>query len=66
MDSGNRSAADHMLTVPEAAARLGLSVATIRAWLARRKLGAVHLGRSVRIPESEITRMITRGFIPPR
>ena len=40
-DLKSNGAADRMLTVPEAAERLGLSVATIRSWVARRRLGTV-------------------------
>lgn len=51
-------------TVEQAAADLGLSVHTIRAWIARRKIGHVRLGRAVRIPISEIERLIERGTVP--
>ena len=52
-------------TVDQAARDLNVSVHTIRAWIARRKLGSVRLGRAVRVPASEITRLIERGTIPP-
>jgi excisionase family DNA binding protein len=55
---------DKMLTVPEAAARLRLSPAAIRAWVMRRRISYCKLGRSVRISESEITRLITAGSMP--
>ena len=51
-------------TVEQAAAELAVSVHTIRAWIARRKLGAVRLGRAVRIPAAEIARLIERGTMP--
>jgi excisionase family DNA binding protein len=51
-------------TVEQAAADLGLSVHTIRAWIARRKIGHVRLGRAVRIPATEIARLIEQGTIP--
>lgn len=53
------------LTVAEAANELSVSVFTIRAWLARRKLGYVKLGRSVRVPAAEIARFVERGTVPP-
>jgi excisionase family DNA binding protein len=53
-------------TVAEAAAQLNLSKATIRAWIAQRRLGHVRLGRAVRIPAEEIDRMLTAGYVPPR
>lgn len=52
-------------TVEQAAADLCLSVHTIRAWIARRKIGHVRLGRAVRIPIGEIERLIERGTVPP-
>ena len=55
-----------LLTVVEAAERLGMKPATIRLWLAKRKLGHVKLSRAVRVPESEVERMIEEGTIPAR
>jgi len=52
-------------TVPEAATELNVSQATIRAWIGRRQIGHVKLGRSVRIPTGEITRLLETGYIPP-
>ena len=53
-----------MLTVADAAKELGLKEATIRAWIARRQLAYVKLGRSVRVPAEEITRLIKQGTVP--
>jgi excisionase family DNA binding protein len=50
-------------TVREAAEELGLSPATIRAWIRQRKIGYVRLGRAVRIPASEIGRIVERGTV---
>jgi len=55
-----------MLTVRETAERLGLRECTIRAWLAARKLSFVRLGRAVRIPESEVSRLIETNTVPRR
>jgi len=56
-----------MLTVSEAAKRLGLKEGTLRLWLSRRKLLAfVRLGRAIRIPEKEIERLIAENTIPVR
>jgi excisionase family DNA binding protein len=52
------------LTVAQAAEALNLSPFTIRAWIARRQIGVVRLGRSVRIPVSEIERLTTQGTVP--
>jgi excisionase family DNA binding protein len=51
-------------TVQEAADELGLSVHTIRAWIASRRLGHLRLGRAIRIPASEIRRIIEESTVP--
>jgi excisionase family DNA binding protein len=55
-----------LLTVKQAADALGLKVATIRAWVARRKLPRVNCGRAVRIPADAIAEFIERNTIPAR
>jgi excisionase family DNA binding protein len=55
-----------MLTVKQAAERLGLKDATLRAWIGQRRIGIVRLGRAVRIPPEEIERLIAEGTIPAR
>ncbi len=55
-----------LLTVKQAAELLGLKVATIRAWVSRRKLPRVSCGRSVRIPAAAIAEFIERHTIPAR
>lgn len=51
-------------TVEQAAGELNLSVHTIRAWIARRKIACVRLGRAVRIPQHEIIRLVENGTVP--
>lgn len=51
-------------TVPEAARVLGISVHTIRAWVAQRRIGYLKLGRSVRIPQAEIDRILREAAVP--
>lgn len=53
-----------LLTLEQAAERLGLKPVTIRMWASARKIARVKLGRAVRIPESEIAKIIERGLIP--
>ena len=53
-------------TVPVAAGELGISVSTVRAWIAQRRIGFIRLGRAVRIPAQEIQRLLEEGFVPPR
>lgn len=55
-----------LLTVKQAADALGLKVATIRAWLSRRKLPRVNCGRAVRIPAEAVAAFIERNTIPAR
>ena len=53
-------------TVRESAQELGLSVHTVRAWIAQRRIAHVRLGRAIRIPESEIRRLLQAGLRPAR
>jgi excisionase family DNA binding protein len=55
-----------LLTVPQAAEALTLKPKTVRAWIAARRIACVRLGSAVRIPTSEITRLIGDGTIPAR
>ncbi len=57
---------DRLLKVNECAELVNLKPATIRRWLLLRKLCAVKLGRSVRIPASEAQRLIAEGLRPRR
>jgi excisionase family DNA binding protein len=54
------------LTVREAAEALNLKEVTIRAWLARRRIGFVRLGRAIRIPAAEIERLLAENAVPAR
>jgi excisionase family DNA binding protein len=54
-----RSALNGPLTVKEAADALGLSVHTIRAWIAQRRLAHVRLGRSIRVLPSAVEDMLS-------
>ncbi len=55
-----------LLRVEEAAELLAVKPSTIRAWLLRRKIGRVRVGaRAVRVPASEVERLIREGEIPP-
>jgi excisionase family DNA binding protein len=52
--------------VSEAAEITGLSVATWRSWILHRRIAVVRLGRAVRVPQSELDRLITEGTSPAR
>ena len=53
-----------LVSIREAAERLAISTATIRRWVAQRRLPAVRLGRAVRIRESDIVALIRWGHRP--
>ncbi len=55
-----------LLSIKETADVLGLKVATIRAWLYRRRLPRVNCGRAVRIPADAVAQFIERNTIPAR
>jgi excisionase family DNA binding protein len=53
-----------LVTLPEAADRLGVKVNTIRAWIYRRSVPYTKIGRSVRLSEATIESLIERGSRP--
>jgi excisionase family DNA binding protein len=62
--SGGKERIMRLLNVTEAADRLGLSTATVRAWIWKREIEVVRLGRSVRIKEETLEDLIERGTTP--
>jgi excisionase family DNA binding protein len=54
------------LKVADAAAALGLSVHTVRAWIAKGKLTHVRLGGAIRILPSDIHEFIRGSTVPAR
>lgn len=54
-----------MLSVRKAAQLRGLEPSTIRLWLAQNRLTYYKIGRKcLRIPESEIERLLHEGIVP--
>jgi excisionase family DNA binding protein len=51
-------------TIAEAASELGLSVHTVRAWVAARRMAHIRLGRAIRIPAAEVRRLIEENTVP--
>lgn len=58
------STGTRLLSLPEAAQRLGLSTKTLRAWVWTRRIDYCKIGRSVRIADDTVNRLIERGRIP--
>jgi excisionase family DNA binding protein len=56
----------NLLTVAETAEALNIKIATVRAWLLRRKLPRVNCGRAVRIPAEAVAQFIERNTVPAR
>ena len=54
---------NQLLEIPKAAERLGLKARTIRRWVFLRKITYVKVGGAVRIPESEVARVIKEGTV---
>jgi excisionase family DNA binding protein len=54
-----------LLTVHQAAERLGTSVRFPRRLIAERRITFVRVGRHVRIPETAIEQMIASGTVAP-
>jgi excisionase family DNA binding protein len=53
-----------LLTVAEFAAALRVKPSCIRRWAREAKVTVVHVGRLVRIPVSEVTRIVSAGTSP--
>ena len=54
---------ERLLTVPEAAQELNTSIRFIRRLIQERRVTFVRLGRHVRIPESELARLLQVGTV---
>ena len=52
-----------LLTIRQAASQLGVSESTIRAWIWKRKIEHVKLGRSVRIAAETIENLIAKNTV---
>ena len=55
---------DSLLTVDEFAGQLRVTRACVRRWILERRIAVVKIGRLVRLPASEIHRIIDEGSRP--
>jgi excisionase family DNA binding protein len=53
---------NHLIKVDEFAAALRVKPSCVRRWILERRISTVKLGRLVRIPISEIERIVQSGF----
>lgn len=58
--------ANQLLTVPEFATALRIKPSCVRRWLTESKITSVRVGRLVRIPATEVKRLIQLGTRPAR
>lgn len=54
----------NLLSVTEAAARLGLRPCSVRKLIFERRIDVVRIGRKVSIPEDAIEKMVADGYSP--
>ncbi len=58
---------EDLLRVRQFAEAANLREATVRSWVLYRKIAVIRLGgRAIRIPKSELTRLINEGMVPAR
>lgn len=57
------SSVDLLLTVPEVAQCLRVSVSTVRTWIFDRRIEHIKLGSSVRIRESVVKDLLAAGTV---
>lgn len=55
-----------LMTLREAAERSGFRESTWRAWVLRRRVPYYKVGRSVRIAETDLQKMIEESLVPAR
>jgi excisionase family DNA binding protein len=55
-----------LLSVPQAAEHLNVTKSCLRRWILERRIATVKLGRLIRIPNSEVDRLVSSGLRPTR
>jgi len=56
------SATSDLMTAPEAAIYLRISLGTLRHWVCRRKIPFVRIGRTVRFRKAHLDRLISENL----
>ena len=56
----------NLLSVKDFAQTLGITQACVRRWILLPRLTTVKIGRLIRIPSSEVERLIASGLRPAR
>jgi len=59
-------ALEEYLKISQTAAIFNIKDKTVRTWIAQERLGCVHFGRAVRVPMSEVLRLIEAGSSPAK
>ena len=55
-----------LLTVNQFADELGVTVATVRAWVLRRQIAFLKVGRSIRIERSTLQKLVEDSRVPAK
>jgi excisionase family DNA binding protein len=56
----------NLMNVAEFASALGITKACVRRWILERKITSVKIGRLVKLPASEVARIVDAGLRPAR
>jgi excisionase family DNA binding protein len=55
-----------LLTLTECSQRTGFRLSTWRAWVLRRRVPVYRIGRSVRVSEADLEKLIEQSRLPAR
>jgi excisionase family DNA binding protein len=57
---------DQLLSIPQFAQLLNVTVSCIRRWASEHRISVVKVGRLTRIPKTELDRIVAEGTRPAR
>jgi excisionase family DNA binding protein len=55
-----------LLNLQQFGDEIGIKVATVRSWVLKHKISVVRVGRLVRVPRTEVERIMKEGLTPAR